>query len=174
MNCEIFCGNLVLPNLRNLWQKRLHLYVQNCDTLRRNANWFSISDWECVAKEEWNSTVGKKQELRFGCSRGLYECNGARRLLYAVNCWTKPCYDTNTLLVWNAKINACHLFTVLKDSSPIQNKIILYIYAMVNGQVFFCMFLRKFRIDGVMAISFHILYILLFIICHNIPYCNVS
>jgi len=44
-----------------------------------------------VAKEEWSSTVGKKQELRFGCFLGLYECNGAERhLLYAVNYWTKP------------------------------------------------------------------------------------
>lgn len=43
-----------------------------------------------MAKEEWSSTVGKKQELRFG-SRGLYKCNGAERhLLYAVNYWTKP------------------------------------------------------------------------------------
>jgi len=31
------------------------------------------------------------------------------------------------------------------------------------------MFLRKFRIDGAMAISIHILYDLLFIICYNIP-----
>jgi hypothetical protein len=43
-----------------------------------------------VAKEEWNSTVGKKQELYFGCS-GFYGCKGAERhLFYAVNYWTKP------------------------------------------------------------------------------------
>jgi len=42
-----------------------------------------------VAKEEWNSTVGKKQELRFGCS--LCVNNGVERhLLYAVNYWTNP------------------------------------------------------------------------------------
>jgi hypothetical protein len=65
--------------------------VQNCDTLYGNANWFSISDSECVAKEEWNTSVGKKQELRFGWSLVLYECNGAERLLFnAVNYWTKP------------------------------------------------------------------------------------
>jgi len=33
MNCEVFCGNLVVPNLRNLGQERLVLYVQNCDTV---------------------------------------------------------------------------------------------------------------------------------------------
>ena len=43
-----------------------------------------------MAKEEWSSTVGKKQGLRFGCSLGLYECNGAERLSFcAVNYWTK-------------------------------------------------------------------------------------
>lgn len=43
-----------------------------------------------MAKEEWSSTVGKKQELRFGRSLGLYDCNGTEgHLLYAVNYWTK-------------------------------------------------------------------------------------
>jgi hypothetical protein len=39
-----------------------------------------------MAKEEWNTTVGKKQDLRFGCFVGLKECSRAtRHLFYEVN-----------------------------------------------------------------------------------------
>lgn len=43
-----------------------------------------------MAKEEWNCTVGKQQELCFGCLLGLYEYNRAEGHLFcSVHYWTK-------------------------------------------------------------------------------------
>lgn len=56
----------------------------------------------------------------------------------------------------------------------IQNKSVLNVYAVANGQLLFFMFVIKFRIDGTIPISFHVHYILLCIVCYNIQHCNVS